>query len=85
MAKDQNAKTGILQVTICCDSCHWSMEGMKCVDDLKSNLPDHSILVVHIMSASYILHIRKKTGLNPVVPIKILYSAGTIANIILHN
>jgi hypothetical protein len=25
MVKDRNAKTGILQDTICCDSCHWSM------------------------------------------------------------
>jgi hypothetical protein len=60
------------------------IEGMICVDDLKSNLPDHSILV-HIMSASYTSHIRRKTGLRPVVPIKILCSAGTIAHIIIHN
>jgi hypothetical protein len=46
------------------------MEGMKCVDELKSNVPDHSILV-HIVSASYISHICRKTGLNPVVLIKI--------------
>jgi len=51
------------------------LEGKKGISELRSNLPDHS-LPVHIMSAVYVSHIRRKAGMNPVVPIRISYNAG---------
>ncbi|KAK8002318.1 hypothetical protein PG989_002037 [Apiospora arundinis] len=57
-------------------------QGERDIGDLQSNLTDHSISV-NVMSATYISHIRRKAGLNPVVAVEMHYGQdaviGTIA------
>jgi hypothetical protein len=63
----ENVKRGIL----------WEatdfLQGKKGLDDMASNLPDHSV-PAHVMSAIYISHIRRAIGLSPVVPIDLTYN-----------
>lgn len=51
------------------------MAGVKKIEDLKSNLPDHSI-PAHIMSAIYVSYIRRSVGLNPVVSLPLKFING---------
>lgn len=64
----ENTKRGIL----------WEaldfLNGDKGLDDLASNLPDHSI-PASLMSAAYISHVRRTAGLNPIAHIDIAYSS----------
>ncbi|KAF2174826.1 hypothetical protein K469DRAFT_724959 [Zopfia rhizophila CBS 207.26] len=66
----ENVKRGILEEAI--DFA----EGNKDIGDLRSNFADHYI-PVYIMSAIYISHIRRKTGLSPVVAVGVNYQNGT--------
>jgi len=64
----ENVKRGIL----------WEatdyLEGKKSLEEMVSNLDDHSV-PAHLMSAVYISHVRRKQGLNPVVSIDLKYPA----------
>jgi hypothetical protein len=67
----ENLKRGILE-----DAIDFAI-GNKDIGDLRSNLADHS-LPCHIMSAIYISHIRRKTGLSPVVNVDVNYQQGIV-------
>ncbi|KAI9711721.1 MAG: hypothetical protein M1820_001865 [Bogoriella megaspora] len=62
----ENIKRGIL----------WEVDdflkGRKTVPAMTSNILDHAI-PTHIMSAAYISHIRRVRGLNPIVPVHLVY------------
>jgi hypothetical protein len=62
----ENVKRGIL----------WEatdyLEGKKSLEEMVSNLDDHSV-PANLMSAVYISHVRRKQGLNPVVSIDLNY------------
>jgi hypothetical protein len=60
----ENVKRGILWEAL--DYLH----GKKGLDELSSNLPDHS-LPAHFMSAAYVSHVRRTLGLNPITRINI--------------
>ena len=66
----ENVKRGILEEAI------EYTEGTKTLNDLRSNLTDHSV-PCSIMSAIYISHIRRKTGLSPIVNVNVDYRDGT--------
>ncbi|EME40071.1 hypothetical protein DOTSEDRAFT_91360 [Dothistroma septosporum NZE10] len=66
----ENIKRGILWEAL------EFLEGRTTVDDLTSNLPDHSV-PANLMSATYMSHLRRTRGLNPVTHIDISYSSGT--------
>lgn len=59
-----NVKRGILEESID------FMNGRVRMNDLRSNLPDHDI-PAHIMSATYLSHVRRGLGLSPVVTIQL--------------
>ena len=65
----ENVKRGIL----------WEalnfLDGDKTLDELASNLPDHSI-PASLMSAAYVSYVRRAAGLNPVTHIDVAYSSG---------
>ncbi|EPE26982.1 Cytochrome P450 [Glarea lozoyensis ATCC 20868] len=69
----ENVKRGIL----------WEatdfLEGKKNCSELASNLDDHSV-PAHIMSAVYVSHVRRISGLNPVVSIDLTYTAKVSPN-----
>ncbi|KAF8861229.1 hypothetical protein BDZ45DRAFT_672024 [Acephala macrosclerotiorum] len=68
----ENVKRGILE-----DAIDFAV-GNKDIGDLRSNLADHS-LPCHIMSAIYISHVRRKTGLSPVVNVDVNYQQDGVA------
>ncbi|KAF4634701.1 hypothetical protein G7Y89_g3401 [Cudoniella acicularis] len=63
----ENVKRGILWEAVD------YLNGGKTLDQMTSNLPDHAV-PAHIMSAAYISHIRRRGGLDPVVPINLSYA-----------
>lgn len=63
----ENIKRGIL------DEAIGLINGTAKFGDLTSNLPDHS-LAAHLTSATYISHIRRSQGLNPIVSMDLTYS-----------
>lgn len=63
----ENVKRGILWEAVD------FIDGRKSIDDLASNLDDHSV-PAHLMSAVYLSHIRRIAGMNPVVNIDLNYS-----------
>lgn len=69
----ENVKRGIL----------WEaldfLDGNKSLDDLCSNLPDHSI-PASLMSAAYASHVRRAAGQNPITSIDIEYSSSELLN-----
>ncbi|MCJ1266911.1 hypothetical protein MMC22_006796 [Lobaria immixta] len=69
----ENVKRGILWEAVS------FMEGKKSLDDMSSNLEDHSV-PAHIMSAVYVSHVRRIAGLNPVVSVDLTYSSGISPN-----
>ncbi|KAL9624631.1 MAG: hypothetical protein Q9160_001296 [Pyrenula sp. 1 TL-2023] len=62
----ENIKRGIL------DEAIDFVRGALPLDNVTSNLPDHSV-GAHLMSAAYISHIRRSKGWNPVVSIELAY------------
>ncbi|MCJ1245649.1 hypothetical protein MMC30_002853 [Trapelia coarctata] len=62
----ENVKRGILW-----ESVAYLLDG-KPLENLSSNLPDHSIPAT-LMSAAYVSHVRRKNGLNPITRIDIAY------------
>ncbi|KXS94338.1 hypothetical protein AC578_4407 [Pseudocercospora eumusae] len=52
------------------------LEGRKSLNDMTSNLPDHSIPAT-MMSAAYLSYIRRERGLNPVTHIDLTYTNDT--------
>ena len=65
----ENVKKGILEEAL------QFLAGRKAVGELRSNLPDHAVQA-YIMSAIYVSHVRRTSGLNPVVPIELSYGSG---------
>lgn len=66
----ENIKRGILEEAIS------FVGGGKSMEQLTSNLPDHSV-PAHMMSAVYVSHIRRSSGLNPVVSLAMSYTGKT--------
>ncbi|RYP52803.1 hypothetical protein DL768_002052 [Monosporascus sp. mg162] len=65
----ENVKGGILREALD------YLEGRKEVEDLVSNIDDHSV-PAHLMSATYMSHIRRVRGENPIVTIDLSYGPG---------
>lgn len=63
----ENIKQGILREAL------GFLEGNITIDELTSNLPDHSIPAT-MMSAAYMSHIRRSRGLNPITHISVTYT-----------
>ena len=63
----ENVKKGILWEALDC------LEGVKKVEEMVSNIEDHSV-PANLMSAAYISHIRRCMGENPIVSIDLDYT-----------
>ncbi|KAI0472513.1 hypothetical protein F4859DRAFT_522414 [Xylaria cf. heliscus] len=64
----ENIKRGIL------DEAVSFVNGKTKVEEVLSNLPDHSV-AAHLMAASYLSHIQRSQGLSPIVSMDLTYLA----------
>ncbi|KAI0192136.1 hypothetical protein F4808DRAFT_379246 [Astrocystis sublimbata] len=62
----ENIKRGIL------DEAVSFVNGTMKIDEVTSNLPDHSV-AAHLMAASYLSHIQRSQGLNPIISMDLTY------------